>query len=159
MSKLRQRVHAQSLGFDMIGLELQPGLLKCALPHCAAPGPHWLWFPQVKMRLILPAPFFLSFFFLSFSFFFFFFILKTQVNKYRHLESFLEIKYSFWKSYSHTWLSNFTFPFPFHALEKEMATHSSVLAWRILGTGAPGGLPSMGSHRVGHDWSDLAAAA
>ena len=47
----------------------------------------------------------------------------------------------------------------FHALEKEMATHSSVLAWRIPGTGEPGGLPSMGSHRVRHDWSDLAAAA
>ena len=47
----------------------------------------------------------------------------------------------------------------FHALEKEMATHSSVLAWRIPGTGEPGGLPSMGSHRVGHDWSNLAAAA
>ena len=44
-------------------------------------------------------------------------------------------------------------------LEKELATHSSVLAWRIPGTGDPGGLPSMGSHRVGHDWSDLAAAA
>ena len=49
--------------------------------------------------------------------------------------------------------------FHFHALEKEMATHSSVLAWRIPGTGEPGGLPSMGSHRVGHDWSDLTAAA
>ena len=48
--------------------------------------------------------------------------------------------------------------FHFHDLEKEMATHSSVLAWRILGTAEPGGLPSMGSHRVGHDWSDLAAA-
>ena len=47
----------------------------------------------------------------------------------------------------------------FHALEKEMVTHSSVLAWRIPGTGEPGGLPSMGSHRVGHGWSDLAAAA
>ena len=46
-------------------------------------------------------------------------------------------------------LSDFTFHF--HALEKEMATHSSVLAWRIPGTGEPGGLPSMGSHRVGHD--------
>ena len=57
-----------------------------------------------------------------------------------------------------TWLRDFTFTFHFHALEKEMATHSSVLAWRILGTGKPGGLPSMGSHRVGHDWSDLAAA-
>ena len=48
--------------------------------------------------------------------------------------------------------------FHFHALEKEMATHSNVLAQRIPGTGEPGGLPSMGSHRVGHDWSDLAAA-
>ena len=47
--------------------------------------------------------------------------------------------------------SDFTFTFHFHALEKEMATHSSVLAWRIPGTGEPGGLPSMGSHRVGHD--------
>ena len=56
-------------------------------------------------------------------------------------------------------LSGFTFTFHFHALEKEMAIHSSVLAWRIPGTGEPGGLPSMGSHRVGHDWSDLAAAA
>ena len=56
-----------------------------------------------------------------------------------------------------TWLSDFTFTFHFLALEKEMATHSSVLAWRIPGTGEPGGLPSMGSHRVGHDWSDLAA--
>ena len=60
---------------------------------------------------------------------------------------------------SRIWLSNFTFTFHFHALEKEMATHSSVLAWRIPGTWEPGGLPSMGSHRVGHDWSDLAAAA
>ena len=48
-------------------------------------------------------------------------------------------------------LSDFTFTFNFHALEKEMATHSSVLAWRIPGTGQPGGLLSMGSHRVGHD--------
>ena len=52
---------------------------------------------------------------------------------------------------SQTQLSDFTFTFQFHALEKEMATHSSVLAWRIPGTGEPGGLPSMGSHRVGHD--------
>ena len=70
-----------------------------------------------------------------------------------------------WKSAVHgvaegwTQLSDFTFTFHFHALEKEMATHSSVLAWRISGTGEPGGLPSLGSHRVGHDWSDLAAAA
>ena len=49
--------------------------------------------------------------------------------------------------------------FHFHALEKEMATHSCVLAWRIPGTGEPGGLPSLGSHRVRHDGSDLAAAA
>ena len=60
---------------------------------------------------------------------------------------------------SQTRLSDFTFTFHFHALEKEMATHSSVLAWRIPGTGKPGGLLSMGSHRVGHDSSDLAAAA
>ena len=60
---------------------------------------------------------------------------------------------------SWTGLSEFTLTSHFHALEKEMATHSSVLAWRIPGTGEPGGLPSMGSHRVGHDWSDLAAAA
>ena len=56
-------------------------------------------------------------------------------------------------------LSDFTFTFHFHALEKEMATHSSVLAWRIPGTREPVGLPSMGSHRVGHNWSDLAAVA
>ena len=70
-----------------------------------------------------------------------------------------------WKAAVHgvaegrTRLSDFTFTFHFHALEKEMATHSSILAWRILGTEEPSGLPSMGSHRVGHDWSDLAAAA
>ena len=52
---------------------------------------------------------------------------------------------------SRTRLSNFTFTFHFHALEKEMATHSSVLAWRIPGTGEPSGLLSMGSNRVGHD--------
>ena len=57
------------------------------------------------------------------------------------------------------WLSDFTFTFHFHALKEEMATHSSVLAWRIPGKGDPGGLPSMGLHRVGHNWSDLAAAA
>ena len=60
---------------------------------------------------------------------------------------------------SRTRLRDFTFTFHFHALEKEMTTHSSVLAWRIPGMGEPGGLPSMGSHRVGHDQSDLAAAA
>ena len=52
---------------------------------------------------------------------------------------------------SRTRLSDFPFTFRLHASEKEMATHSSVLAWRIPGTGEPGGLPSMGSHRVGHD--------
>ena len=60
---------------------------------------------------------------------------------------------------SRTWLSDLTFTFHFHPLEKEMATRSSILAWRIPGTGEPDGLPSLGSHRVGHDWSDLAAAA
>ena len=60
---------------------------------------------------------------------------------------------------SRTRLSDFTFTFHFPALEKEMATHSSVLAYRIPGTGEPGGLPSMGSHRVRHNWQDLAAAA
>ena len=60
---------------------------------------------------------------------------------------------------SWTRLSDFTFTFHFHPLEKEMVTHSSVLAYRIPGMGDPGGLPSMGSHRVRHNWSDLAAAA
>ena len=60
---------------------------------------------------------------------------------------------------SRTRLSNFTFTFHFHALEKDMATHCSVLAWRIPGTGEPGGLPSMGLHRVRHDWSDLVGVA
>ena len=60
---------------------------------------------------------------------------------------------------SRTRLSDFTFTFHFHALEEEMATHSSVFAWRIPGMAGPGGLLSMGSHRVRHAWSDLAAAA
>ena len=60
---------------------------------------------------------------------------------------------------SQTRLSDFTFTFHFRVLEKEMATHSSVLAWRVPETGEPSGLPSMGSHRVGCEWSDLAAAA
>ena len=70
-----------------------------------------------------------------------------------------------WKAAVHgvaegrTRLSGFTFTFHFHALEKEMATHSSVLAWRIPETGEPGGLPSMGLHRVGYNGSDLATAA
>ena len=68
-----------------------------------------------------------------------------------------------WKAAVHgvaegrTQLSDFTFIFHFHALEKEMATHSSDLAWRIPGTGEPGGLSSVGSHRVRHDCSGLAA--
>ena len=60
---------------------------------------------------------------------------------------------------SQTRLSSFTFTFHFPALEKEMTTYSSVLAWRLPGTGEPGGLPFMGSRRVGHDWSGLAAPA
>ena len=60
---------------------------------------------------------------------------------------------------SQTWLSDFTLTFHFHASEKEMATYSSILTWRISGMGEPGGLPSLGSHRVRHNWSDLAAAA
>ena len=60
---------------------------------------------------------------------------------------------------SQTLLSDFNFTFHFYALKKEMATHSSVLSWRIPGMGETGGLPSMGSHRVGQDWSNLAAAA
>ena len=59
---------------------------------------------------------------------------------------------------SGTWLSDFTFTFHFNALEKETATHSSILAWRLPGTREPDGLPPMGSHRVRHDWSNLAAA-
>ena len=59
---------------------------------------------------------------------------------------------------SQTRLSDFTLTFHFHTVEEEMATHSSVLAWRIPGMEEPGGLPSMGSHRVRHDWSNLAAA-
>ena len=56
-----------------------------------------------------------------------------------------------WVAKSQTRLGNFSFTFHFHALEKDMATHSSVLAWRIPGMGESGGLLSMGSHRVGHD--------
>ena len=64
-----------------------------------------------------------------------------------------------WVAKSRARLSDFTFTFHFHALEKGMATHSSVLAWRIPGTAEPHGLPSMASHRVRHDRSDLVAAA
>ena len=75
----------------------------------------------------------------------------TQMCPFLWLSS---IPWGRWGSDTTEWLH-----FHFHALEKEMATHSSVLAWRIPGTAEPGGLPSKGSHRVGHDWSDLAAAA
>ena len=68
-----------------------------------------------------------------------------------YLLSYFDISFLFFRDCS--------FTFHFHALEKEMATHSGVLAWRIPGMAEPGGLLSMGSHRVGHDWSDLAAAA
>ena len=61
-------------------------------------------------------------------------------------------------SRSQTRRTDFTFTFHFHALEKEIATHFSILAWRIPGTGEPGGLLYMGSHRVGHDWHNLATA-
>ena len=76
----------------------------------------------------------------------------------------LEVEEAWWAAVhevakSRTQLNDFSFTFHFHALEKEMATHSSVLAWRIPGMGEPGRRPSMGSHRVGHDWSDLATAA
>ena len=64
-----------------------------------------------------------------------------------------------WVTKSRTRLSDFTFIFHFHALEKEMATHSSVLAWRVPGMEEPGGRPSVGSHRVWYDWHDLAVAA
>ena len=60
---------------------------------------------------------------------------------------------------SWTRLSDFAFTFHFHASEKEMAAHSNILVWRIPGMGEPGGLPSLGLHRVGHDWSSLAAVA
>ena len=60
---------------------------------------------------------------------------------------------------SRTWLNDFTFTFHFHALEKEMATHCSVLAWRIPGTGEPGGLPAAGSHRVRHDCSNSSSSS
>jgi len=96
------------------------------------------------------------------SFFFFFFFLTAPGGEgngtplqYSCLEN--PMDRGAWKAAVHgvaegrTRLSDFTFTFHFLALEKEMATHSSVVAWRIPGTGEPGGLPSMGSHRVGHD--------
>ena len=67
------------------------------------------------------------------------------------LSQYYLLKHSTFLAKSRTRLSDFTFTFRYHGLEKEMATHSSVLASRIPGTGEPGGLPSMGSRRVGHD--------
>ena len=101
--------------------------------------------------------------FFSFSLIFFFFRAYGTPLQYSSLENPLDTG-AWWAAVhgvvkSRTRLSDFTFTFYFPALEKEMGTHSSVLAWRIPGTGEPGGLPSMGSHRVGHDWSDLAAVA
>ena len=81
-------------------------------------------------------------------------LLSGKSHGRRSLES-----WSPWVARSWTRLSNFIFTFHFHALEKKMATHSSVLAWRIPGMEEPGGLPSLGLHGVRHDWSDLAAAA
>ena len=97
------------------------------------------------------------------SFFFCGWVIYGPPLQYSHLENPMDGG-AWWAavpgvSKSQAGLSDFTFTFHFHALEKEMATHSSVLAWRIPGTGEPGGLPSVGSHRVGHDWSNLAAAA
>ena len=95
---------------------------------------------------------------------FFSFSIQKRRRQWHPIPVLLPEKSHGWRSligcspWGQTWLSNFTFTFHFHELEKEMATHSSVLAWRIPGTGEPGGLPSMGLHRVGHNWSDLAAA-
>ena len=75
--------------------------------------------------------------------------LKKNAYIYIHIHTHKHIKLNYSAIYLK--LSDFTFTFHFHALEKEMATHSSVLAWRIPGMAEPGGLPSMGSHRVGHD--------
>ena len=83
-------------------------------------------------------------------------ITDTMVMSLSKLQEFVMYREA-WRAAVHgvakswTRLSDFTLTFHFHALEKEIATHSSVLAWRIPGTGEPGGLPSMGSHRVGHD--------
>ena len=85
--------------------------------------------------------------------------IKLQKGKKKSKIVFISNKVLLFMLCSRTWLSDFTFTFHFHALEKEMATHSSVHAWRIPGMGEPDGLPSMRSHRVGHDWSNLAAAA
>ena len=76
-------------------------------------------------------------------------------------EKWINLDYRIWKGVNRreNFLTGHSMTIHFHALEKEMATHSSVFAWRVPGTGEPGGLPSMGSHRVGHNWGDSAAAA
>ena len=79
----------------------------------------------------------------------FFFFLFFASSSFGQME--LENICMYGVSKNQTQLSDFTFTFHFHALEKEMVTHSSVLAWRIPGTAESDGLPSMGSHRVGHD--------
>ena len=84
---------------------------------------------------------------------------QASVHGIAQLGTFEATYHTYGLAKSWTRLSDFTFTFHFHALEKEMAAHPSVLAWRIPGTVEPGGLPSMRSHRVGYDWSDLAAAA
>ena len=99
-------------------------------------------------------PHYSSFLKMRLNFFFLFFFLEKKEK---------DLLYEFPLKQNHqssrTRLSDLTFTFHFLVSEKEMATHSSVLAWRIPGTEEPGGLSSMGSHRAGHDWSDLAAAA
>ena len=84
---------------------------------------------------------------------------ETKIEKDTCIPLFIAALFTIARAKSRTGLSAFIFTFHFHALEKEMATRSSVLAWKIPGTVEPDGLPSMGSHRVGHDCSDLAAAA
>ena len=118
----------------------------------------WLWLNTSNQQLSgiysnITIIFFLTF--LSISFF-------SNPSKYSCLENPMDGG-AWWAAVhgvakSRIRLSVFPFTFHFHALEKEMATHSSVLAWRIPGAREPGGLPSMGSHEVGYDWSDSAAA-
>jgi len=84
--------------------------------------------------------------------------LPTPIQHHSGLPSFIICDFFLWqKSYFH--FLQFMYLFDHLSKDKEMATHSSVLAWRIPGMGEPGGVLSMGSHRVRHDWSDLAAAA
>ena len=111
----------------------------------------WLWRPMLKFGHMVS-------FFLGASL-----GVKLLPHKLTHVFKFLRNCWTIFQSscmiLHHPSHIYFTFTFHFHALEKEMATHSSTLAWRIPGTEEPSGLPSMGSHRVGHDWTNLAAAA